>query len=85
MLNTGEAAEVAEVGGAPAWVARMAELGIRTGARVQVARGGSPCILLVGGCRLSLRADQAMRVLVRPLVVAPEPCLKASPVLGECV
>ncbi len=65
-LRSGEWAEVAEVGGEPAWVARMAELGIRAGSRLQVLQPGSPCLLRVGGSRLSLRADQASQILVYP-------------------
>jgi ferrous iron transport protein A len=85
LLGPGEWADVGEVRGQPAWVARMAELGIRPGSRVQVVRGGSPCLLLVGGSRLSVRGEQAMEILVRP-VAAPMtvPCnLKSA--LGECV
>ena len=65
-LRSGEWAEVAEVSGEPAWVARMAELGIRAGSRLQVLQPGSPCLLRVGGSRLSLRADQAAQILVYP-------------------
>jgi ferrous iron transport protein A len=69
-LGCGEWADVAEVSGDPGWVGRMAELGIRTGTRLQVLQPGSPCLLQVGGCRLSLRGDLAMRVLVRPAALA---------------
>jgi ferrous iron transport protein A len=71
LLSGGEWADVAEVTGQPAWVARMAELGIRAGSRIQVLRGGSPCLILVGSCRLSLRGDQAMQILVRPILSTP--------------
>ena len=65
-LRSGVWAEVAAVGGEPAWVARMAELGIREGSRLQVLQPGSPCLLRVGAARLSLRADQASQILVYP-------------------
>jgi ferrous iron transport protein A len=68
LLHPGEWGEVAEVTGEPAWVSRMGELGLRAGTRVLVLRGGSPCLLQVGGARLSLRGDWAMQVLVRPVV-----------------
>jgi ferrous iron transport protein A len=85
LLGSGEHAEVADVTGEPAWVARMAELGIRAGSRIQVLRAGSPCLLLVGGSRLSLRADQAMQIMVRPLpAIVPLPRLRATPV-RECL
>jgi ferrous iron transport protein A len=71
LLNPGEWADVGEVTGQLAWVARMAELGIRAGARIQVLRGGSPCLVLVGSSRLSLRGDHAMQILVRPILSTP--------------
>lgn len=66
-LRPGEWAEVCDVSGEPAWVCRLAELGIRVGSRLQMLRDGSPCLVLIGGGRLSLRGDQATAVLVRPL------------------
>jgi ferrous iron transport protein A len=69
-LHSGEWAEVAEVTGAPKWVARMAELGIRTGTLVKILQPGSPCLLEVDGCRLSLRLDYDLQILVRPAAVA---------------
>ncbi len=65
-LRPGEWAEVCDVSGEPAWVCRLAELGVRVGCRLQMLRGGSPCLVQIGGGRLSLRGDQAMQVLVRP-------------------
>jgi Fe2+ transport system protein FeoA len=67
MLRAGETAEVAEVHGEPAWVGRMAELGLRTGAQVQMLRHGSPCLFALGSSRLSLRGEDLMQILVRPL------------------
>lgn len=67
LLTAGEWADIADVTGEPAWVGRMAELGLRTGSRVQVLQPGSPCLLRVGGGRLSLRPDQGMQILVRPV------------------
>jgi Fe2+ transport system protein FeoA len=71
LLNTGEWADVADVSGEPAWVCRMAELGLRAGCRFQVLQAGSPCLLRVGGGRLSLRPDDRLQILVRP-VSGPE-------------
>jgi ferrous iron transport protein A len=70
LLSSGEWADVAEVTGEPTWVGRMAELGVRIGSRLQVLQPGSPCLLRIGGSRLSLRGDLAMRILVRPVGVA---------------
>jgi ferrous iron transport protein A len=65
-LHSGEYAEVAEVTGEPRWVGRMAELGLRVGAVVKILQPGSPCLLEIGGCRLSLRLDNDLQILVRP-------------------
>ncbi len=67
MLGAGEWAEVHEVHGEPSLVGRMAELGLRSGCRLKMLRSGSPCLLDVGGARLCLRGDCAMRILVRPV------------------
>jgi ferrous iron transport protein A len=67
MLSSGVWADVAEVQGETSWVSRMAELGVRAGSRLQMLQPGSPCLLEVGGSRLSLRADLAMQILVRPV------------------
>jgi len=65
-LPPGEWAEVAEVVGEPRWVGRLAELGLRVGSRVKVLQPGSPCLLEVSGCRLSLRIGDTFQILVRP-------------------
>lgn len=67
LLRPGEWAEVCDVFGEPALVGRMAEMGVRVGSRVQMLRDGSPCLIRVGGGRLSLRGEQAMQVMVRPV------------------
>ena len=69
-LRPGEWADVAEVSGEASWVCRMAELGVRAGCRICLLQPGSPCLLQVGGCRLSLRGEQAMRIMVRPALAA---------------
>jgi ferrous iron transport protein A len=68
MLRAGEWADVAEVTGEPGWVCRMAELGVSVGCRLQMLQCGCPCLLRVGGCRLSLRADDPHSILVRPVL-----------------
>ncbi len=66
-LRPGEWAEIQDVSGEPTWIARLAELGVRVGCRIQMLRDGSPCLIQVGGGRLSLRGDPFTQVLVRPL------------------
>jgi ferrous iron transport protein A len=67
LVGSGEWADVADVQGEPAWVGRLAELGVRVGSRLRVLRAGSPCLLQIGGSRLSLRSEAALHILVRPL------------------
>ena len=74
MLRTGEWADVADVGGDPAWVCRMAELGLRPGCRVEMLQAGVPCLLRVAGCRLCLRMDDLAQILVRPVEKSAESC-----------
>ena len=67
LLRPGEEAEVADVTGTPGWISRMAELGVRIGCRLRMLQGGCPCLFQVGGCRLCLRGEESMQILVRPL------------------
>ncbi len=66
-LRSGEWAEVRDIEGQPKLVARLAELGLRVGVRLRMIHEGSPCLIQIGGGRLSLRGDEEMLVLVRPL------------------
>lgn len=69
LLNPGEWADIAEVCGEPAWVHRLAELGIRAGCRVCVLQAGSPCLLQIGGVRVCIRSDLATQILAQPVEV----------------
>ena len=66
-LRPGEWADVAEVTGEATWVGRLAELGLRTGSRLRLLQAGWPCLLQIGGSRLSLRGEQGAQILVRPV------------------
>ncbi len=70
LLPNGEWAEVEDIAGEPSWVSRLAELGVRVGSRLRVLRQGRPCLLQIGGSRLSLRDESGMHILVRPLPVS---------------
>jgi Fe2+ transport system protein FeoA len=70
LLNSGECADIAEVSGEPHWVSRLAELGLRIGCRLRVLQAGSPCLLQVGECRLCLRGECVLQILVRPVTEA---------------
>jgi Fe2+ transport system protein FeoA len=65
MLQAGEWAEVADIHGEPAWVGRLAELGLREGCRLRVLQAGSPCLLQVADCKLCLRGNDCSQILVR--------------------
>jgi Fe2+ transport system protein FeoA len=67
LVHGGESAEIVEVAGEPSSVTRLAELGVRAGSRLRVLQPGSPCLLQIGGARLSLRPDRHIQILVRPL------------------
>jgi ferrous iron transport protein A len=70
LLNCGEWADVVEIYSDPAYVNRLAEIGVRVGCRLRVLQAGRPCLLQIGGLRLSLRSDERTQVLVRPVEIA---------------
>jgi len=70
LLEAGEWAEVLEVSGDPASVHRLAEIGVRAGARVKMLQSGTPCLVQIGGAKLSLRNHWKTEVTVRPLGLA---------------
>jgi len=66
VLVRGQVAEIRQLVGPAESVRRLEELGLRPGARVEIVRGGSPCIIRLNGCTLCFRDDQRVRVLVSP-------------------
>ena len=69
--------EVIEVWGPTAQVQRLAELGLRPGARLRMIQSGCPCLFELAGARVSIRCDGDLQVLVRTL---PESALAYSEV-----
>lgn len=67
MMRAGDFGEVAEVAGDPAWVGRLADLGIREGTRLCVVQSGTPCLLQVANGRLCLRGSDCSQIFVRPV------------------
>ncbi len=67
-LDRGEWAEVAEIEGDSILTTRLAELGLRPGTRLRMLQPGCPCLFQIGECRLSLRLQDSLQVLVRPLL-----------------
>jgi Fe2+ transport system protein FeoA len=70
LLRPGEVAEVRQVVGRPHEVRRLEELGLRDGCVLEMIRGGSPCIVRVGGSTLCLRNGARLSVLVAPRMSA---------------
>jgi Fe2+ transport system protein FeoA len=68
-LRSGDTAEVEEIVGEQSLVLRLGELGLRAGSRFRVLREGLPCLLDVGGARLSLRIVPGLQVLVRTVAL----------------
>ena len=66
LLAAGQVAEIQQLVGSPDRVRRFEELGLRAGARIEIVRAGSPCIIRVGDSRLCLREDTQVRVLAAP-------------------
>ncbi|MCC9607265.1 ferrous iron transport protein A [Blastopirellula sp. JC732] len=67
MLPIGQTAEIADVLGDLNDVKRLAEMGMRCGAVVQVVQQGSPCIVRVNGCSLCFRECAHLQVFVQPV------------------
>jgi ferrous iron transport protein A len=65
-LRRGEVANVSQLVGAPELIRRLEELGLRNGTRIEMVRGGSPCIIRVEGSTICYRDDQQVRILVSP-------------------
>ncbi|HEX5471045.1 MAG TPA: FeoA family protein [Lacipirellulaceae bacterium] len=64
-LRPGQTAEITELVGPRGHIRRLQELGLRSGALLQMIRCGSPCILRVDGSTLCFRDDDSLRVTVR--------------------
>lgn len=64
LLTAGQVALVGQVLGDPGAVQRLAELGMRLGARVQMLQHGSPCIVRLPSGKFCFRDNEAMSILV---------------------
>jgi ferrous iron transport protein A len=64
LLRVGQSGKIGEVisGG---MIHRLREMGLRVGAKVQMIRAGSPCILRLDGQKICVRSDEMTGVLVR--------------------
>lgn len=64
-MSTGTSAEIGQLVGHPHDVHRLEELGMRSGAKIEMLRGGSPCIIRLAESKFCFRPSEAMGVLVR--------------------
>ncbi len=65
-LQGGHRAKVTELLGSPDQVHRLKELGLQTGACLEMVRSGSPCIVRLLGHTLCIRGCELLNVLVCP-------------------
>lgn len=65
-LGVGATAIVAAVLGCADQVHRLHEMGLCSGAAIEMVQPGSPCILRLGSQKLGFRADEVLSVLVKP-------------------
>jgi len=75
-LPVGHSASILHILGRPDDVHRLEEFGIRSGARIEMFRAGTPCILRIAGNKFCLRADEMVHVLVEPITGVLRPKLK---------
>lgn len=69
-LGVGTTAIVAAVLGCAEQVHRLHEMGLHSGAAIEMVQSGSPCILRLGSQKLGFRADEVLSVLVKPGMTA---------------
>ena len=63
-LRPGEGACVQQILGKTTHIRRLEELGLRRGARLEMVRRGTPCIIRIEGSKLCLRNCKLLRVMV---------------------
>lgn len=65
LLPSGQVGEVFDVTGTSDYAKRLGELGFRQGAKVQMVRAGTPCIVRLENSRLCVRDLDVSTILVR--------------------
>ncbi|MBN2580591.1 MAG: ferrous iron transport protein A [Pirellulales bacterium] len=66
-LAAGQAGCICRLLGQPDVLHRLEEFGLRPGTRIEMFRPGNPCIVRLGGCKVCLRADDLLHILVEPI------------------
>jgi ferrous iron transport protein A len=69
-LRAGQGGYVGQILGTCDVVHRLREMGLYDGARVQMIRPGSPCIIRLHGQRLGFRMDDCAHVMIGVSAVA---------------
>lgn len=69
-LRTGEIGHIHSVVGASDFVRRLAELGLSSGAEIEMVRPGTTCILRINNAKICIRGDELLRVMISPLPMA---------------
>ena len=69
-LRRGEVASIAQVIGDAEAIRRLHELGLQLGARIEILRSGSPCIVRVNDSTICFRHEEQVRVMVSPRMTA---------------
>ena len=64
-LTTGQTGCIRRVTGNANTVHRLAELGMRPGAQLEIVQHGSPCIIRLGNCKYCFRDGNSLDVLVQ--------------------
>jgi ferrous iron transport protein A len=70
LLAPGASGLISAVYGDVGHVHHLHELGLREGVEVRMVQPGRPCIVHLAGCRLCIRGDDSLGVLVSPSEVA---------------
>lgn len=74
----GDEGVVVEAGGAPAFAARLREMGFLPGEPVRLLRAGCPLIVQIGDSRLGLRRRDAALIQVRRASAVSDPSKRQS-------
>ncbi len=64
-MTAGAIAEIGQLIGPPHDVHRLEELGLRSGAKIEMVRSGNPCIIRLAESKFCFRPSEAMGMLVR--------------------
>ncbi len=65
-LVPGQTGRISQLLGGPEEVRRLEELGLRTGAEVEMVQSGIPCIIRLAGHKLCFRGNEVFSVMVTP-------------------